>query len=79
MDSQLEIAHLNKNQLEILKLFSRELNDKDLKEIKKLIVQYLAKKVTDLADKKWDENNWNDKDIERMLKSHQRTSYDSKN
>ena len=52
MNSQLEIAHLNKNQLEILKLFSRDLNDKDLKEIKKLIVQYLAKKVTDLADKK---------------------------
>ena len=76
MNAQLD---LNKNQLEILKLFSRELNDKDLKEIKKLIVQYLAEKVTDLADKKWDENNWSDDDMERLLKSHKRTPYNSKN
>ena len=76
MNAQLD---LNKNQLEILKLFSRELNDKDLKEIKKLIVQYLAEKVTDLADKKWDENNWSDDDMERLLKSHNRTPYNSKN
>ena len=79
MNAQLEIGHLNKNQLEILKLFSRELNDKDLKEIKKLIVQYLAEKVTDLVDKKWDENNWSDDDMEHLLKSQKRTPYNSKN
>ena len=33
MNAQLD---LNKNQLEILKLFSRELNDKDLKKLNKV-------------------------------------------
>ncbi|NBC58484.1 MAG: hypothetical protein GVY05_09415 [Bacteroidetes bacterium] len=79
MSTQPEISQLNKSQLEILKLFSRELDDTDLKAIKKLIVQYLAKKLTVLADEKWDENNWNDEDMERLLHSHHRTTYDSKN
>ena len=54
------------------------MNDTEIKEIKKLIVNYLAKDLTDLADEKWNENKWTDNDMDRFLDSHQRTPYNSK-
>jgi len=63
------LVHLNQNQLEILKLFSRDLDDNDLIEIKRLIVRYLANKVTKLADEVWEKNDWTDEDMERLLKN----------
>jgi len=70
---------LNAHQLEILKLFTRSLDEKDLIEIKRLIVNYLSQKNTDLADEVWEEKNWSDEDIEKMLHEHQRTSYNPEN
>mgnify|MGYP006243440667 FL=1 len=67
--AQLNIA-LNKHQLEILKLFSREMEEKDLIEIKRMIVRYLGEKVTQMADKAWEEKGWTNDDIERLLKTH---------
>ena len=37
---------LSNMQLELLKLFSRDLSEEDLKAIKRLIVHYLAEKAT---------------------------------
>ncbi len=62
-----------------LKLFSRDLENEDLLEIKRLITEYLAKKVTKLADEVWDEKNWTNKDMEKLLNEHERTAYQSKN
>ncbi|UOE40855.1 hypothetical protein MTP09_13265 [Chryseobacterium suipulveris] len=73
------LGKLNPLQLEILKLFSRNLDEKDLKEIKKLIVRYLAEKAIHQADKIWEKNNWTDKDMERMLLREERTPYNPKN
>jgi len=70
---------LNDQQLEILKLFSRELDEEDLREIKGLIVKYLAQKVSRLADEAWEKNNWTDEDMERLLEMHERTPYDPDN
>ena len=70
---------LNVHQLEILKLFTRSLDEKDLIEIKRLIVNYLSQKITGLADEVWEEKNWSDEDIEKMLHEHQRTSYNPEN
>lgn len=70
---------LNDQQLEILKLFSRELDEEDLREIKGLIVRYLARKVSRLADEAWEKNNWTDEDMERLLEMHERTPYDPDN
>jgi len=70
---------LNNHQLEILKLFSRELDDTDLIEIKRLIVKYLADKVTRMADEIWEEKNWTNEDMKRLLKTHKRTPYNPKN
>jgi len=79
MDVASESNSLNKNQLEILKLFSRELDTKDLLEIKRLIVKYLANKVTTMADEIWEANSWTDDDIEKILKNSKRTPYNPNN
>ena len=46
---------LNPAQLEILKLFSRDLAEEDLLAIKRLIVKYLAEKASRMADQIWQE------------------------
>jgi len=79
MNSAPQIQNLNQHQLEILKLFTRDLDDKDLIEIKRLIVKYLAKRITEMANEVWDKNNWTDEDMDRLLKTHKRTPYNPKN
>ena len=79
MDSLPQIKNLNQHQLEILKLFRRELDDSDLVEIKRLIVQYLANKLTQMADEVWDQKKWSNEDMEKLLKTHKRTPYNPKN
>ena len=75
----MESLQLNKNQIEILKLFSREMEEEDLIAIKKLIVKYLGEKITRMADKVWDEKGWTDEDMDRLLNEHERTPYNPKN
>ena len=66
---------LNKSQIEILKLFRRELPESDMVEIKRLIAKYLAGKIMDAADEVWDQNAWTDDEIDKLLKTHERTPY----
>ncbi|MEM1325965.1 MAG: hypothetical protein AAGI23_08435 [Bacteroidota bacterium] len=79
MQATPQLNHFNKHQLEILKLFARELEDSDLIKIKRLITTYLAQKLTKMADEIWDQNNWTNEDMERLLKTHRRTPYDPEN
>lgn len=69
---------LNPTQLEILKLFSRELAEEDLTEIKRLIVKYLAEKASKMADQIWQEKGWTNEDMDRLANTHVRTPYQSK-
>jgi hypothetical protein len=65
-------------QLELLKLFARDISESDLLEIKKFLVNYFAEKAMDLADQKWDSEDWNEKDEIKMLQEHNRTVYKRK-
>ncbi len=65
-------------QLELLKIFSRDIEESDLLEIKKFLVHYFAAKAMDLADKVWEQNNWNEKNEMQFLKEHNRTPYKHK-
>lgn len=38
-----------------------------------MIVSYLGKKITKMADDIWAQNNWTNDDMERLLRTHQRT------
>ncbi|MEL7535306.1 MAG: hypothetical protein AAFN10_28675 [Bacteroidota bacterium] len=68
---------LNRHQLEILKLFSRDMEEEDLIAIKRLIVKYLAEKATTIADEVWANNKWTHEDMEKILSERQRTPSDS--
>jgi len=54
-------AVLNDNfsnvQLELLKLYSTDISDSELEEVKQKLADFFAKKATDEADKLWDEKN----------------------
>lgn len=62
-------------QLELLKLYTRNVTDEDLKAIKDLLAQFFAKKATALATKVWDEKGL---DAESILNTHIRTPYNKK-
>lgn len=70
---------LNQTQIEILKLFTRDLSEHDLLEIKRLIVKYLADQVTQKVDAIWEEKGWTDEDMQRLLNTHERTAYNPHN
>ena len=65
-------------QLELLKIFSQDIEEADLLEIKKFLVQYFSQKAMNMADRVWDKNNWNEKDEIRLLNEHNRTPYKRK-
>lgn len=60
-------------QLELLKLFSTELTEQELQELKKTLLAFKLKRVTEMADKVWDEKGWTNEDVEQMLYAHLRT------
>ena len=68
---------LTKGQREILKLFTRDLDEADLLTIKRLIVLYLAEKATRLADDVWKERGWTNEDMRRLVQAHLRSSGNS--
>lgn len=73
------LTRLNSTQLEILKLFSRDLPEEHWKEMKDLFLKYLAEKVMDHADKIWDEKGWTNEDMDRLLLNEERTPYNNNN
>ena len=54
-------------QLELLKLYARNISEEDLVAIKELLAQYFAKKATQLANKAWDEKGL---DADAILNTH---------
>jgi hypothetical protein len=62
-------------QLEMLKVFSYDLNESQLNEIKRLIAGYFADNATKEMDSLWDNNNWSNQTMEKWSKEHLRTTY----
>jgi hypothetical protein len=65
-------------QLELLKIFARDINEFDLIEIKKFLIQYFASKAMDLADNVWEQKKWTEKDEIQFLNEHNRIPYKRK-
>jgi len=64
---------LSNAQLEMLKLFASGATDEELIDIKRLIVKYYAKKLEEKTTKVWEEKNWTDEDMDRLLNTHMRS------
>ena len=68
----------NEMQLEIIKLFARDISAEDMNDIKRLIVHYFAQKAITSANQVWDEKGWTKEDENRLLNLHERTPYSLK-
>jgi hypothetical protein len=54
-------------QMELLKLFSRQLPDKDLLAIKDLIAQYLLERSFELADEEWNKRGYTQEEFQKKI------------
>lgn len=62
-------------QLELLKVFSHDLSETELKEIKAILMDYFAKKAISAADTVWKNDKWNEEKINSILNESERTPY----
>jgi len=65
---------LNSTQLEILKMFRYDLPQEQWDEIREMIAQYFADKVTKEVDALWDEKGWTEETMKQWSKEHMRSS-----
>lgn len=68
-------AHkLSNLQLELLKIYSFNIKDEQLLEIKNLLGNYFANKVSEDIDKLFEEKDWGLEKIQEWSEEHMRTS-----
>jgi hypothetical protein len=65
-------------QLELLKLFSNDLKDVELQELKKILLEFKFQRVTKMVDEIWDEKGWTEETMNEFLNTHMRTPYKAK-
>ncbi len=58
---------LNNVQVELLKLYSTNLSDKDLQDLKSLLARFYADKAISKANQIWDERGLTNTDMEAWL------------
>ena len=63
-------------QLELLQVFSFDIPDSQLVEIRDLLSQYFADKVSNQMDQLFEEKGWGKEKIEEWSKEHMRTKYE---
>lgn len=62
-------------QLDLLRLFSRNIPDESWKEIRQIISAYFLSKATEEMDKLMEEKEWGVKKLEEWKEEHMRTPY----
>lgn len=72
MSTQKKLTNL---QRELLKVFSYELSDEQLLEIRDLLSRYFAEKATEEMDRLWEERGWTDETMREWANEHMRTPY----
>lgn len=54
-------------QLELLKLYSLDLTEPQLIEVKRLLAHYFAHKASDEMDRLWEEKGWTNETMDELL------------
>jgi len=62
-------------QLELLKVFSFDLSERQIIEIRELLAKYFAEQATGEMDRLWEQNNWSNSTMEKWADEHLRTRY----
>ncbi len=60
---------LSNIQAELLKVFSADIPDENLVELKGMIARFLLEKARDKADAIWDERGYSDEKLQQLLNS----------
>jgi len=68
--------NLSNLQLELLRVFNFDLSEEQLKEIRALLADYFANKVTSEMDALFEENEWGEEKVKEWSKEHMRTKYE---
>lgn len=68
----------NTAQLELLKLFAEGVNEQEMTELKRILLDFKFKRVSDLADKIIDEKGWSANDITVKALEMKRSTYKAK-
>lgn len=58
---------LSNVQAELLKVFSADIPDSDLAELKHLMARFLLERARDKADAAWDENDYTDEKLQQVF------------
>ncbi|MEZ4931696.1 MAG: hypothetical protein R2788_06230 [Saprospiraceae bacterium] len=58
---------LNNLQMELLKLFARQLPEKDLLAIKDMIAQYLLERTFELAGEEWEKRGYTIEEFQKSI------------
>lgn len=61
-------------QLELVKMFSFQLNEIQLIEIREILTKYFAEKATNEMDKLWVNSNWTNDTMDSWVKEHLRSA-----
>ena len=59
-------------QLELLKMFSRQLSETEMVELRKALVQALFKQLTEQVNKVWEEKGWTNDTMDEFLNTKMR-------
>lgn len=62
-------------QLELLKVFSYQLGQQQLLDIKNLLGHYFAEQATQEMDKLWEDNGWDNATMTEWANEHLKTPY----
>jgi hypothetical protein len=54
-------------QLELMKLFSLDLSEEELNDVRQILSNYFANKASNEMDRLWDENNWSNETMDNWL------------
>jgi len=60
---------LSNVQVELLKLFSKDISDQELMDLKNILIDFYAKKSIALADQVWNEKKLSDEKMDGLLNS----------
>jgi len=59
---------LSNLQLELIKMFSHQLSDEDLLEVRRMLARFFADRATSEMDRIWEENQWSNDTMDKWLK-----------
>ncbi|MDX1943260.1 MAG: hypothetical protein SFU99_22030 [Saprospiraceae bacterium] len=66
---------LNPIQLHLLRLFAKEMTNKELEEVKTLLMEYYDQKVSEEVDAIWEKRDMSAETMEELLNKHIRSPY----